>query len=355
MKQQLKTTFFYRLVIKTTYILSLLLGIAPGVYDRQRNKFKVTVQYLIYSVFIHLVFMAIIVFTAPFIQHGINYMSDKPILKMTHQVGVVSRSLAVLVISYMVWFRRQVFLDVYETYKRFVEKYEHFRAIFEIYFENDLHEKEKRRQRLIIYKFISLNMNSFLITSLFIQLEDRYGIIYYIMLIVNLLQNCYLVVSTLQFVVLLSEIQMRFYFINKALNTMQFITLPACQTLKHYSLLYEMYVRSYQLSSECLEAGSIITFFMLLKIFTSNILILYHGVLMLLNNLPNDNLSNSLGTICVINFYWDCFLIVTAIDHALQACNNTGAILRGCGLKASEIQNVGIYKDIGHLVSIIKI
>lgn len=345
------TTIFYRIVFKATYFISLLLGVMPGVYDVQQNNFKASIRYLVYSVFAHSVVLAIIAFTAPFVQHGNQYMSDKPILQFAHEIGVVARSLVVLVISYMIWFRRQNLLEVYDGYRRFLEKYKSFQDTFAIYFANDLHQQELYRQRMIVYKFISLNLNSFLITILFIQLEDRPGHVYYVMLFNNLLQNMFLVICTLQFVIFLSEIQMRFYFINKALEAMQFIPLPAWQSLNHYTLLYEMHVKSFQLSCDGVEPLIIVTFFMLLKIFTSNILLLYHGVLMLLNYLPSSQLSNSMGMLCVLNFYWDCYLIIAIMDGALKACNTTGEFLRGCGWKPCEVRDVGTCKTISQVVS----
>ncbi|XP_065367191.1 putative gustatory receptor 58a [Calliphora vicina] len=341
----------YKFIVKTTYYYSLILGITPGLYNWSTNNFKITKLYLIYSALIQLIFLAITPLTSPYVQQENNFMENKPILQWTYLVGKVARILTIVVISGKMWLARQSLIKICVKYKQFLLKYDVFLNHLRCNIINDLEKEEKRVQQLLIYKFVSLHINALTIHTMFIQMQEEPGQAYFIMVSLNLMQTFYLLVANLQFMLILSEIRLSFFYINKSLEVMPSRGFPGHVMLKYYLIFYEMYMECYELSSLCFQACNAVTFFMLIKMFTTNIVILYHAVLVIMSSIRSDNVVNLVGTLCIVNFYWDSFLVTMAVDNALTSCNRTMEILRASWITLEDVRDLKMYKKLTQLLN----
>ncbi|KNC33406.1 hypothetical protein FF38_09882 [Lucilia cuprina] len=341
----------HKFIIKITYYYSLILGISPGIYDYSKNTFKLTKLYLLYSVIIQVIFLGITPLTSPYVEQENNFMENKPILQWTYLVGKVARILTIVVISGKIWMARQNLIQIYELYRTFLLKYQQFIKHFSCYITYDLEKEDKRMQQLLLYKFLTLHLNSLVIQGMFIQMQEKPGRAYFIMVSLNLLQTFYLLVANLQFIVILCEIHLRFYFINKSLEAIQSKRFPYYLNLQYYLHFYNMYGECYTLSKLCFKVCNDVTFFMLIKIFTTNIVILYHAALVLMSQIRSDNFVSLFGTLCIVNFYWDSFLNTVAIDKVLTSSSRTAEVLRETWITKDEVGDLQIYKKLTQVLN----
>ncbi|XP_065367188.1 putative gustatory receptor 58b [Calliphora vicina] len=318
----------YNFIIKLIYFYSLILGVVPGTFDWQTYRFKVSKFYLVYSALIQFGFLAIIPITSSFVHDKNNYMHNKPVLQWAYMVAKLAMVSTVVIISVKIWKKRQRFVAVCDVYKRFVFKYSDFSKHFHCYITEDLKQQDQRLKRFMIYKFISLHVHTLAITSMYVQMQEDPDRKFFIMITVNMLQGFFLITANLQFMFILCQMSLHFSYINHCLQVLQHQKIPLKNLLNYYLILYEMHMECLQISRLFFGASNAVTFFMLLKIFTTNVTMLYHAVLIIMSNIHSTNTSSFVGVMCIVNFYWDSLLVTAAIDYALAACNRSMDIIQ---------------------------
>ncbi|KAM7342825.1 putative gustatory receptor 58a isoform 1-T1 [Cochliomyia hominivorax] len=351
MQQQL-IDLIYHVIIKIIYSYSLILGLIPGKFNSKTHKFKVTKLYLVYSAFVQIIALLITPLTSPFVQQrSTNYMNNKPILQWTYAVGKVVRIATIVVTSLKIWQNRQEIIDLCDLYDNFLIKYQRFYKIINPYIDRNSKKEEKLLKRIFIYKFFSLHLHAVAITIMYVQMQDKPGVDYYIMVTLNLVQGLYLLTANLQFTLMLYQISLRFSYINQLLLYLRSQKFPVNQLLNCYLVSYEMHMECLQISRLFFKTSQKVTIFMLMKIFTTNIILLYHAVLVLMSNLHSDTTSNLLGIMCVINFYWDTLLVTIAIDKALTLSNQAANILRETWIVLRSEYNVKYFQQLIQLLN----
>ena len=345
----------YKCIVKITYYYSLILGIVPGPYKYMEQQFHITIWYLVYSALVQFCFLAITPLTLNVMQQKDTYMSNKPILLYSYFVGKLTRILTIVVISSQIWLRRRNCLLLCEAFKRFFMKYESYCEFMSLFIGQNVKKEEKRLQRLMICKFISLHIHALAIALMYIQMQEQPERGYFIMISLNLMQGLYLLSANLQFMLIISELSLKFFYINRSLNFLSYCRFPLKDMLKFYLIAYQMHVECLEITRSLLRASNSVTWFMLVKIFTTNIIILYHAVLVRMSSLPSNTLGNTVGVLCIINFYWDSLLVIQAIDNILAAGNTAAFILRDTWITLKEEDNKDDYKQIMQLVSLLGI
>lgn len=171
-------------------------------------------------------------------------------------------------------------------------------------------------------------MHGFIIANMYVQLQDNPNIYYNFMIIFNTLQGLYLLTANLQFMLILCQISLHFSFINYSMKFLSYYKLSLKDLLNHYMMLYEMHMECLKLSRLCFKAFEMVSFFMLLRIFATNIILVYYMVLVAMSNLQSNGVGNFMISLSVVNFYWDSLLVISAIDHVLALSDCCGDILR---------------------------
>ncbi|KAM7342827.1 putative gustatory receptor 58a isoform 3-T3 [Cochliomyia hominivorax] len=345
MSQQLKE-LLYNCVVKITYYYSIVLGISPGPYNWTEQTFQLNKLYHLYSALIQLIFLGITPLTSPYVKQENLYMENKPILQWSYLVGKTARILTIVVISGKIWFNRQNIINICDKYKRFLYKYHLFYKRFRSNIEKTLSHEEQRVQKLMLYKFLSLHLSSLVTQSMFLQMQEKPSADYFLMVSLNLLQTLYLLVANLQFMIVLCEIYLNYVFINKSLEFLKAKKIASKELLNYYMILYEMFVECSELSRECLRNCNAVTLFTLIKMFTTNVIILYHAVLVMMSNIRSDNYVSLVGTVCIVNFYCDSFLITRAVDNVLQTWCHTVDILKGTWITKEEVKDMEMYNKL---------
>ncbi|XP_065367182.1 putative gustatory receptor 58a [Calliphora vicina] len=242
-------------------------------------------------------------------------------------------------------------MDLCDMYNRFLHKYHDFLKSIRCNIENAFKKEEKRLKKLMIYKFISLHLHAFAISSMYMEMQENPDRGYYIMVALNTMQGLYLLTANLQFMLVLCQMNLRFSYINLSLEALQHEKFPANDLLNYYLILYKMHMECFQMARLVLKSSKTVTFFMLLKIFTTNIIILYHAVLVIMSTLHSNNTGNLIGTLCIVNFYWDTLLITTAIDQVLASCNRTASILQATCFELRRREDLEMFAKLTQLVS----
>lgn len=317
----------YNIIVKIIYFYSLILGIISGIYNWQDQTFHITKVYLIYSALIQIL-LTVIPLILVFILEENDYMANKPILQWTYNVTKVAIVSTVVASTFKIWQKRQDFINLCAKYNQFLLKYRVYCQEFNFYIDKDLRKREILVKKYLIYKFFSLHLHGFIIANMYVQLQDNPDICYNIMVIFNTLQGLYLLTANLQFMLILCQISLHFSFINYSMKFLSYYKLSLKDLLKHYMILYEMHMECLKLSRLCFKACEMVSFFMLLRIFATNIILLYYMVLVVMSNLNSNGFGNFMGSLSIVNFYWDSLLVISAIDHALTSCNCCGDILR---------------------------
>ncbi|XP_058979772.1 putative gustatory receptor 58b [Musca domestica] len=178
-----------------------------------------------------------------------------------------------------------------------------------------------------IYKFCVCHSNAIIMSILFIRMQKERSWAYVLMILVNFLQSQFLLQVNVTFDLILFRMHLHFVFINKVLeHTSQRITRG--ELFWSYWTLYNMHYECYHLSQRILRIWQDITFFWMIKIFTTNIALLYHAVQFTNGSIESDNTQDLIGTMTIVLFYWDTTLTMKAIDGILSSCNQTNEVLR---------------------------
>ncbi|KAM7342826.1 putative gustatory receptor 58a isoform 2-T2 [Cochliomyia hominivorax] len=342
--------FLYNSLIKVTYYYSLVLGILSGKFNWHQWNFTVSKIYLIYSA-IGQLFLCIIPLISLLVRQENNYLNDKPILQWTVIVAKLIMSSTVLVISLKIWQRRHDLINLFDIYMQLLGKYKNFLQYFRTNIETELRQQEDFAKMFLIYKFISSHLDAFAIASLYFQMQENPNLYYILVISFNMLQSFYLLTANLQFMLILCQMILHFSFINQSLIFLQQQDLPLKDLLNYYLIFYEMHMECLQLSRLFFKVAQTATIFMLLRVFTTNIILLYHAVLMLISNLESTTISHFVGTLCIVNFYWDTLLITSAIDKTLASGNRAAEILRETWHKLLAEDDVESFRELSKLLN----
>ncbi|XP_061393930.1 putative gustatory receptor 58a [Musca vetustissima] len=317
----------------TNYYYVLAMGLMPGLYNKSDRKLQYSKPYIIYSAVIQCFFLLITPLATPFVLNEEAqeeyYMYGKFILKWTYYIGKMARILVNIVMCIEIWLRREQVIELSENYWKFEKKYRQF------YKHHDMQQYMEAEVTSVrtktIYKFCVGHGNAILVFSLFIQIQNEPSKAYVLMIIVNLLQSYYLLHANFTFDLILFRMYLHFVYIIKSLQHIVSHKSPTQNPddiFWRYWILYDMHFECYQLSKRILKICQNITFFMLIKIFTTNIVLLYHAVQFINGTIEADNTKDFMGTMSIVGFYWDTTLTMMAIDGILSSCNETSEILK---------------------------
>ncbi|XP_075165373.1 putative gustatory receptor 58a [Haematobia irritans] len=318
-----------KLTWKITYYYALALGLTPAPVNLKTCRFYYSSTYLCYSVLIQVIFLLISPISTPLFASAKDradmYMLENSILAWTYYFGKATRILTNLVLSVDIWQNRKDVQNLYENYWKFYEKYEQFYQLYNL--QTEMLPELRVIRLLTICKFCSSHINAFVISATYIQMNRQTSLKYYLIEFTNFMQSFYLLQFGMEFFVILSRVHLHFVYINKSLEGIGSWKLPFQSIVQRCHRLWRMHFECYHLSRRILKLSQKITLVLLIKIFSTNINMLYHAVQFANGGVKSNGKSNLWGILSIVSFYFDTILTMLSIDNLLTSSNETSKVL----------------------------
>lgn len=253
-------------------------------------------------------------------------MHARLILHWSYIMGRIARVLIIVVLCLDTWTKRQNFIELYKSYRKFENKYPHFHQKYTM--PNKMQNEIEEVKYYTTYKLCTMHGNALLVSRLLLQIQGQPSPAYILMVSTNFLQSFYLLSINLQFFLILSRMHLHFTFINKSLEDLTMESYyPLSHVIMRFWTLYRMHYDCYHLSRRILYSARTSTMIILVKTVTMNIIILYHAVQFVNGSIDCSGTDNIVDILSIVGFYWDAVLTMIAIDKLLTSSNNTSKIL----------------------------
>lgn len=311
---------------KLSYYYGLVMGLLPAPFNWKHQQFEQSRSYLWYSAIMQIVMISLSPMGTPLFANEANYMHGKMVLQWTYYIGKGARILTNLVLSLETWLQRKQILDLYESYREYLKKYEKFRQFYNV--NDEMQHEIKTVKYYTIYKLCTSHANALIISGLFLKMQNRPSPAYILMILINFIQSFYLLQVNIQFFVIISRIHLHFVYINKSLELLSSGTTHHSPIVfLRFWILYSMHYECYLLARRILAISRKATLVTLIKIFTTNVVLLYHAVQFANGNIESDEIGNFVGVLCIVIFYCDAMLTMICVDNILSSCNRAGELL----------------------------
>ncbi|KAH8355626.1 putative gustatory receptor 58a [Drosophila serrata] len=321
------------MLLKLFYFYGAGCGLMPALL-RKRKFLRGSWQrgYLIYTACLHGVLLVLLPFTFPQYMYDESYMSGNLVLQWVFNLTNITRIFAMISGGFMMWSKREKLQEMA------VRTFNHCQKCKKL--GNDSSLRKSIRGLLGQYFFV-LNLSILVAFLLLSRIDTDQCFRNATMIVVHILQFTYVVIMTAALYVILVFLHWQNERVNMALKELSFslhheernsLVLSAGKarrSLNNLRNLFQLYSENQRLSREVFGIFDLPIALLLLKLFVTNVNLVYHGV-----QFGNDSIETSMytkfvGQLVVITHYWSAVLLMNVVDDITRRSGpKMGDILR---------------------------
>lgn len=281
--------------------------------------------YLIYTACLHGGLLTILPFTFPHYMYDDSYMSSNPVLKWTFNLTNITRIMAMFSGVLLMWFRRKRLLDLGENLILHCLKCEKL----------DNHSKKysklRKRVRNVLFQMLLVANLSILLGALILfRIHSVQRISKTAMIVAHITQFIYVVFMMTGICVILlvlhwqsERLQIAFKDLCSFLNHEERNSLTLSENKANRSLgklakLFKLFAENQRLVREVFRTFDLPIALLLLKMFVTNVNLVYHGVQFGNDTIETSSYTRIVGQWVVISHYWSAVLLMNVVDDVTR-------------------------------------
>ncbi|XP_068147886.1 putative gustatory receptor 58a [Drosophila tropicalis] len=303
--------------LKIFYNYGLVSGLLPARLAKQDQiwHFRSGIGYIIYTIFVNCLLLLLLPFTLPRFMYTNSYMSESSSLQWNFTLTSVTRILAMLVCGGLVWTKRKKLRQLGDDLLKQCQLCEQLQEESNHLVEyNQLQDKVRG---LLLQQFCLMNLNIFAPAGLLLRFESDQVLEYLLMVFVHMVQFIYIMIAMLGLYIVFLLIYWQMQRVNlglkdllDALHFNRDIE-TSLETLRH---LYHLHGQNVNLLHRVLQMTDISMACLLLKMFVTNVNLVYHGVQFANSTIDANWLTKILGESVILTHYWHAILLMNLVD-----------------------------------------
>ncbi|KAH8316262.1 hypothetical protein KR067_003355 [Drosophila pandora] len=324
------------MLLKYFHIYGLACGLVPAPLDKFSKFSKASRTYLIYTACFQGLLLVLLPFTFPRYMYDASYMRRNLVLQWAFSLTNITRIMAMLSGFFLTWGKRTKLIALEKALLA------HCLECRDL--EDDSTGFLKLRQRirgLLRQQFFLLNVHVVVAALLLTRIDKDQEFSYHLMILVHILQFAYIVIMTASLYVILSLLLWQQERVNLALhdlcsalnheerNSLVLSRTIATKSLKVMRHLFQLHSENRRLLREIFKELDVPIAMLLLKMFVTNVNLVYHGVQFGNHSIETTIFTRILGQLVVISHYWSAILLMNIVDDLTQTSGpKTGHILK---------------------------
>ncbi|EDW74931.1 uncharacterized protein Dwil_GK15940 [Drosophila willistoni] len=303
--------------LKVFYNYGLVSGLLPARLAKQGQvwHFCNGIGYIIYTILVNCSLLLLLPLTLPRFMYTNSYMSESSSLQWNFTLTGVTRVLAMFVCGGLVWIKRNKLRQLGEDLLRQCQLCQQLQEK-----SNHLVKYKQLQDKirgLLFQQFCVMMLNIFAPAFLLLRIESDQVLDYLLMVFVHMVQFIYIMIAMLGFYIVLLLIYWQMQRVNlglkdllDALHCDRYIQ-TSLETLRH---LYHLHGQNVNLLHRVLQITDVSMACLLLKMFVTNVNLVYHGVQFGNSSIDTNWLTKMLGESVILTHYWNAILLMNLVD-----------------------------------------
>ncbi|XP_017077399.1 putative gustatory receptor 58a [Drosophila eugracilis] len=325
------------MLLKFFYIYGVGCGLVPA--PLEEGKFLVGHSqrwYLIYTACLHGVLLILMPFAFPQYMYEESYMRSNSVLQWAFNLTNITRIMAISSGGYMMWFKRRKLLRLGEQLLNHCQKCKKVKG-----HSTEYMKLRKRFQIVLAQVFVVTNLSLLFGTLILMEIDTGYGIIKGTMIVSHISQYIYVIVMTAGVCVIFLVLQLQSERTLIALkdlcsllnheerNSLVLTESKSKKSLNKLRILFHHFAENQLLLREVFETFDFPIAFLLLKLFVTNVNLVYHGVQFGNRTIETSLYTRVVGQCVIITHYWSASLLMNIVDNVTRRSGlKLGNILR---------------------------
>ncbi|XP_017044991.1 putative gustatory receptor 58a [Drosophila ficusphila] len=314
------------MVLKCFYIYGLICGLLPALLENGKFIIRSSQRwYILYTACLHVVLLILLPFTFPNYMYDKSYMSQNPFLQWAFNLTNITRIMSVFSGYCVMWLKRKRLLKLGKNIFHHCLKCKRL--------ENNSRKYTplwKRTQGLLVQMFFVSNLNILVSAFIMVKITTDRSFNNTTMIIAHVVQYIYIIN-------MMAGVYAILLFLRWQSDRMQIALKDLCSLLNHEErnslvlseekskiafdklhYLFRLHVGNQRLIREVFETLDIPIALLLLKMFVTNINLVYHGVQFGNTSITASNITKFTAICGIICHYWSAILLMNIVDDVTR-------------------------------------
>jgi len=314
------------MLLKSFYIYTVCCGLVPA--PLRKRKFltgRALRWYLLYTACLHGALLILLPFTFPQYMYDESYMSSNLVLQWVFNLTNITRIMAMFSGGLMMWFKRKRLLELGERLLS------HCLKCRKLEDHSKKYTKLRKRIRGVLGQMFLVANFSLLGGALILtEINTDHGFGKVSMIMTHVIQYTYIVIMMAGICVILVILHWQSERVQIALenlslflnheerNSLVLSENNAKETLNHLRNLFQLFAENQRLIILVFETFDIPIALLLLKMFVTNVNLVYHGVQFGNESIETSFFTRTLGQWVLISHYWSAVLVMNVVDDVTR-------------------------------------